>query len=77
MRDNLRLCVLHPEILWPFLMEIAQLLIPPSLHKMFFSGQNPRGDKGFVSTGTNVIYICLDLEEVDDHSQLFDGSHGP
>jgi hypothetical protein len=29
---------------------------------MFFSGQNPRGDKGFVSTGTNVIYISLDLD---------------
>ena len=41
---------------------IAQLFIPPSLHNMFFSGQNPRGDKGFVSTGTNVIYISLDLD---------------
>ena len=41
---------------------IAQLLIPPSLHNMFSSSQNPRGDKGLGSTGTNVAYISLDLD---------------
>ena len=41
---------------------IVRLLILPSLHNMFSSSQNPRGDKGFVSTGTNVIYISLDLD---------------
>jgi hypothetical protein len=34
----------------------------PSLHNMFSSNQNPRRDKGFGSTGTNVAYISLDLD---------------
>ena len=41
---------------------IVQLLIPPSLHNMFSSSQNPRGNKGLGSTGTNVAYISLDLD---------------
>ena len=40
----------------------AQLLILPSLHNMFSSSQNPRGNKGLGSTGTNVAYISLDLD---------------
>ena len=41
---------------------IAQLLILPSLHNMFPSSQDSRGDKGLGSTGTNVAYISLDLD---------------
>jgi hypothetical protein len=41
---------------------IAQLLILPSLHNMFSSSQNSQRDKGFGSTGTNVAYISLDLD---------------
>ena len=42
---------------------IAQLLILPCLHNMFSSSQNPRGDRGLGSTGTNVAYISSDLDD--------------
>ena len=43
-------------------LSLHKLLILPSLHNMFPSSQDSRGDKGLGSTGTNVAYISLDLD---------------
>nr|XP_020140587.1 endogenous retrovirus group K member 7 Pro protein-like [Microcebus murinus] len=42
---------------------LAQLLILPSLHSLFPSKQETRGEKGFGSSGGNCAYLSLNLDE--------------
>lgn len=42
---------------------IAQLVLLPSLHNMFKSGSKKRGSQGFGSTGQDMVYLSLDLEQ--------------
>ncbi|XP_042523318.1 endogenous retrovirus group K member 7 Pro protein-like [Dipodomys spectabilis] len=42
---------------------IAQLLILPSLHEHFEAQQQTRAEKGFGSTGVDLTFISLDLDQ--------------
>ncbi|KAL6040204.1 hypothetical protein STEG23_016021 [Scotinomys teguina] len=42
---------------------IAQLIILPSLHSHFAAKTQTRGDKGFRSTGTDLTFLSLDLDQ--------------
>lgn len=42
---------------------IAQLLFLPSLHDKFPAQTRERGERGFGSTGSNVTFLALDLDQ--------------
>lgn len=41
---------------------IAQLLVLPSLHKLYVARWEHRGDRGLGSSGTEAVFLALDLE---------------
>lgn len=42
---------------------IAQLVILPSLHGCFAAHKKERGEKGFGSTGNDLTFLSLDLDQ--------------
>ena len=52
---------------------IAQLLLLPSLHDKFPAQTRERGEGGFGSTGSNLTFLALDLDQSPTLELLIDG----